>query len=247
MADLPGPVDRSVGDRTVGVLLVDDEPLVRAGLAMLVDSEPDLRVVGEATDGLQAVELAHRLRPDVVVMDIRMPRAGGVEATRRLVGDDFIAESGFETAVLVLTTFNEDDAVFEALRAGASGFLLKNAAPHWLGEAIRAVAAGNAWLDPQVARTLLADFTARPQQSLPTAAELEQLTVREREVLVLVAHGLTNTDIAAHLVVSEATVKTHVGRVLYKLGVHDRAQAVVVAYKTGLVGPQDQPPPRRTG
>jgi DNA-binding NarL/FixJ family response regulator len=231
--------------RPITVLLADDEPLVRAGLAMLIEAQPGLTVVGEATDGVQAVALATQLRPDVVVMDVRMPNADGIRATRELVSDDFIADTGFTIAVLVLTTFNDDDAVYDALRAGASGFLLKNAAPHLLGDAIRAVAAGDAWLDPAVARTLLADFTARPDPVLPTTVELEQLTVREREVLVLAAHGLTNTAIAAHLVVSEATVKTHIGRVLNKLGVHDRSQAVAAAYKSGLVRPDDQLPPRR--
>jgi DNA-binding NarL/FixJ family response regulator len=144
--------------------------------------------------------------------------------------------------VLILTTFNEDEAVFEALRAGAYGYLLKNAAPSALADAIRAVARGDAWLDPAVARRLLADFAARPDPSLPTPAEMDRLTVRETEILVLAAHGLTNADIADHLVLSMATVKTHIGRVLTKLNLHDRAQAVVAAYKTGLVRPGDRPP-----
>jgi DNA-binding NarL/FixJ family response regulator len=229
------------GNRT-RVLLADDEPLVRAGLAMLIDSEPDLLVVGEADDGVQAVELATQLRPDVVVMDVRMPRSNGVEATRRLVADDFITDTGFTVAVLILTTFNEDSAVYEALRAGASGFILKNAAPRALAEAVRAVASGDAWLDPAVARKLLNEFAARPNPSLPTPEEMRRLTIREREVLVLIAHGLSNAAIAAHLVVSEATVKTHLGRILVKLGLHDRSQAVTAAYKSGLVSPSDQPP-----
>jgi DNA-binding NarL/FixJ family response regulator len=229
-------------DPAVRVLLVDDEPLVRAGLAMLIDTEPDLTVIGEAADGLEAVAMAIRLRPDVVVMDVRMPKADGVHATRQLVGDDFIAGNGFTAAVLILTTFNEDTAVYKALRAGASGFLLKNTAPHLLADAIRAVADGGAWLDPAVARHLLADFTAHPEPALPEAPELDQLTVREREVLVLAAHGLTNSMIAAHLVVSEATVKTHMSRILYKLGVHDRSQAVAIAYRSGLVRPNDPTP-----
>jgi DNA-binding NarL/FixJ family response regulator len=230
------------GDDRTRVLLADDEPLVRAGLAMLIDSEPDLWVVGEADDGVQAVEQALRLRPGVVVMDVRMPRSNGVEATRKLVADEFIADTGFTPGVLILTTFNEDRAVYDALRAGASGFLLKNAAPRALAEAVRAVANGDAWLDPAVARKLLDEFAARPDPALPAPEELRRLTVREREVLMLIAHGLTNAAIAAHLVVSEATIKTHLGRILVKLGLHDRSQAVAAAFKSGLVRPGDQPP-----
>lgn len=226
----------------VSVLLADDEAIVRAGLAMLIDAEPGLEIVGEATDGAEAVEAAGRLRPDVVVMDVRMPGVDGVAATRILVGERFIEDSRFTTGVLVLTTFNEDEAVYQALRAGASGFLLKNAAPRFLGDAIRAVARGDAWLDPAVARTLLADFAARPEACLPGPAELQRLTVREREVLALVAHGLSNAMIAAQLFVTEATVKTHLGRTLIKLGLRDRSQAVAMAYKTGLVRPDDLPP-----
>jgi DNA-binding NarL/FixJ family response regulator len=223
----------------ISVLLADDEPLVRAGLAMLIDAEGDLTVVGEAGDGAQAVELVTRLRPDVVVMDVRMPGFDGVRAIRRLFSETFAEESQLTAAVLVLTTFNDDRAVHDALRAGASGFLLKNAAPKCLGDAIRAVAAGDAWLDPAVARTVLTGFVGRPESALPTAAELKVLTQREREVLALVADGLSNAAIAAHLVISNATVKTHLGRVLMKLGLHDRAQAVAVAYKFGLVHPQN--------
>jgi DNA-binding NarL/FixJ family response regulator len=232
-------------DARTRVLLADDEPLVRAGLAMLVDAEDDLVVVGEADDGTHAVEIAARLTPDVVVMDVRMPRCDGVEATRRLLADEFVASTGVMVPVLILTTFNEDRAVYEALRAGASGFLLKNAAPRALADAVRAVAAGRAWLDPAVARLLLDEFAGRPDPSLPAPAELRSLTIRETEVLVLIAHGLSNAAIAAHLVLSEATVKTHVGRILMKLGLHDRAQAVTVAYKSGLVRPGDAPPSRR--
>jgi len=229
----------------VRVLLVDDEPLVRAGLAMLIAADPGLVVCGEADDGVQALERIARDPPDVVVMDVRMPHLDGVEVTRRLVADEYITGGDFTVAVLILTTFNDDRAVYEALRAGASGFLLKNAAPHVLGDAIRAVAAGDAWLDPAVARALLADFAARPEPGLPSPAELERLTLREKEVLMLAAHGLTNTTIAAHLGVSEATVKTHLSRLMMKLGLHDRSQAVALAYKSGLVRPTDQPPPRR--
>ncbi|MDQ1646636.1 MAG: hypothetical protein QOJ50_2820 [Cryptosporangiaceae bacterium] len=223
----------------ITVLLADDEPLVRAGLAMLIDAEDGLAVVGEASDGLDAADLAARLRPGVVVMDIRMPGLDGVQATRRLFSGG--CGAGVSPAVLVLTTFNDDQAVYDALRAGASGFLLKSAAPRCLGDAIRAVAAGDAWLDPAVARKLLADFVARPGPAVPTAAQLGGLTIREREVLVLVAHGMSNAAIAAHLVISNATVKTHLARVLVKLGVHDRSQAVAAAYRCGLVRPHDGP------
>lgn len=229
----------------IRVILADDEPLVRAGLAMLIDAEDDLTVVGEADDGLQAVELAARLSPDVVVMDVRMPVLDGVQATRRILNEACVVDGQRAIAVLVLTTFNDDDAVHDALRAGASGFLLKNAAPRCLGDAIRAVAAGDAWLAPAVARKLLAGFVAGPGSSLPTITQLEGLTTREREVLALVAHGLSNAAIASHLVISEATVKTHLARVLVKLGVHDRSQAVAAAYRCGLVRPQDGLPTLR--
>jgi DNA-binding NarL/FixJ family response regulator len=231
--------------RPIRVLLADDEPLVRAGLAMLLDVEADLIVVGEADDGGQAVDLAARLLPDVVVMDVRMPGGDGVEATRRLVADEFTSNTGVNVVVLMLTTFNDDTAVHEALRAGASGFILKNAAPSTLADAVRVVARGDAWLDPTVARRLLDDFAARPDPALPTPEQMRRLTCREREVLALIAHGLTNPAIATHLVVSEATVKTHLGRILAKLGLHDRAQAVTAAFKSGLVKPTDQPPSAR--
>ncbi|MEV0600353.1 response regulator transcription factor [Streptomyces sp. NPDC050315] len=222
---------------TTRVLLVDDEPLVRAGLAMLVQSEDDLIVVGETGDGAQTVEQAARLRPHVIVMDVRMPGMDGVETTRSLAEDAFIDKVGWTAAVLILTTFNDDEAVYAALRAGASGFMLKNAAPRDLITAIRAIARGDAWLDPSVTRKLLADFADRPNLGLPAADEVQRLTPREREVLVLVAYGLTNEVIAERLVVSKATVRTHLGRILVKLGLHDRAQAVAAAYQCGLVRP----------
>jgi DNA-binding NarL/FixJ family response regulator len=233
------------GPNGIRVLLADDEPLVRAGLAMLIEAEPDLHVVGEADDGADAVKLATALCPDVVVMDVRMPRMDGVAATRALLDTGTVGRTALTVTVLMLTTFNDDDAVYEALRAGASGFLLKNTAPRMLSDAIRSVAAGEAWLAPAVARRLLDDFAARPDASIPTPEQMRQLTGREKEVLALVAHGLTNSAIARHLVVSEATVKTHIGRVLMKLGLHDRAQAVVAAYKSGLVKPGDSPSRRR--
>lgn len=223
----------------IRVLLADDEPLVRGGLAMLVDAEDDLLVVGEANDGIQAVAAVAGLSPDVIVMDVRMPRMDGVDATRQIVAGNYAV------AVLILTTFNDDTAVYQALRAGASGFILKNAAPGKLAEAIRVVAGGDAYLHPTVARRLIDDFASRPDPAQPTPEQMQLLTARELEVLALIAHGLTNSGIAEHLYVAEATVKTHLGRILMKLSLHDRAQAVTAAYKSGLVKPSDQPPPRR--
>jgi len=233
------------GEGPIRVVIVDDEPLMRAGLAMLLDAQEGMVVVGQAGDGGEGVALARELRPEVVLMDIRMPGTDGVAATRELVGDSGgpgDSEGHGGPAVLVLTTFNEDAAVYAALRAGASGFLLKSAAPHDLVSAVRAVSAGDAWLHPAIARTLLSDFAARPTSPLPTSKDLRCLTRRESEVLGLVAHGLDNTAIAAHLVLSEATVRTHVGRILLKLGLHGRAQAVVAAYRSGLVNPADAVP-----
>jgi DNA-binding NarL/FixJ family response regulator len=209
----------------IRVLLADDQPLVRAGLAMLLEAEPDIEVVGECGDGASAVEAALATEPDVVLMDVRMPGMDGVAATGRLAG---------HTRVLILTTYHVDDAVYGALRAGASGFLLKDAVPAELVLAIRAVAAGEAWLDPAVAQRLLTEFAARPTP-VATPASMRALTGREREVLILAAQGLSNDEIAAKLFIGESTVKTHLGRVLMKLGVRDRTQAVVAAYQSGLV------------
>jgi DNA-binding NarL/FixJ family response regulator len=217
------------------VLLADDQPLVRAGLAMLLEAEPDIEAIDQVGDGQRAVDAARASRPDVVVMDVRMPVLDGVRATAAITSAGIVAPSGSPVRVLVLTTYHVDDAVYAALRAGASGFLLKDAAPAELILAVRAVAAGEAWLDPAVARRLLDDFAARPEGSLPSPAALAVLTAREREVLALVAHGLSNAEVAARLVVVEATVKTHLGRILMKLGLRDRAQAVAMAYRSGLV------------
>jgi DNA-binding NarL/FixJ family response regulator len=228
------------------VLLVDDQPMIRAGLAMRLAAEPGIDAVDEAGDGRQAVELAHATRPDVVVMDVRMPGLDGVAATAAIVAAGLSTAGGTPVRVLILTTYHIDDAVYAALRAGASGFLLKDKAPADLVSAVRAVAGGAAWLDPVVARGLLDEFAARPGRdpTRPDPAALAGLTNREREVLALVARGLSNMEIAAHLVVGEATVKTHLGRVLTKLGLRDRAQAVAVAYRTGLV-PTAQDPAHR--
>jgi DNA-binding NarL/FixJ family response regulator len=216
---------------TVRVLLADDQALVRGGFRMILDSRDDLEVVGEARDGLEAVEEVARLRPDVVLMDIRMPNLDGLEATRRIVA------SGSPSRVVVLTTYDVDDWVLAALRAGASGFLLKDARPEELAEAVRVVARGDALLAPSVTRRLLDRFVAAlpAQGRLP---DLAGLTEREVEVLRLVALALSNAEIAARLVVTEATVKTHVSAVLRKLGLRDRVQAVVLAYDLGLVRPR---------
>jgi DNA-binding NarL/FixJ family response regulator len=222
----------------IKVLLADDQPLIRAGLAMLLSAEPDIEIVAEADDGLAAVNEAARLHPDVVLMDVRMPGMDGVEATRAITG------GSDDVRVLILTTYHVGEAVYAALRAGASGFLLKDAAPDELVAAIRAVASGEAWLDPAVARGLLDEFAARPDWHRRTSADLQELTAREVEVLVLVAHGLSNVEIAERFVIGEATVKTHVSRIMMKLGLRDRAQAVMVAYQSGLVQPGTAPPPR---
>ncbi|MGD0272818.1 MAG: response regulator transcription factor [Gaiellaceae bacterium] len=217
---------------SVRVLIVDDQALVRSGFRMILEARGDLEVVGEAENGSQAIELARELAPDVVLMDVRMPVLDGVEATRRLL------ESGSGARVIILTTFDLDEYVFEALRAGASGFLLKDVQPAQLVEAIRIVASGEALLAPSVTRRLLdrfaASFDASEKGPLP---ELDSLTPRELEILRLIAGGLSNAEIAAELVVSETTVKTHVSSVLRKLQLRDRVQAVVLAYEAGLVRP----------
>ncbi|GII97524.1 response regulator [Sinosporangium siamense] len=211
----------------ITVLLADDQPLVRAGLRALLEAEAGLSVVGEASDGAQAVRLAGELRPDVVLMDVRMPGMDGLEATRRLAG---------RTRVVVVTTFDLDEYVYEALRAGASGFLVKDAEPVEIRHAVRVAARGDALLSPGVTRRLIEEFAARPGGE-PSAARLAPLTAREREVLTEVARGLTNAQIGALLGMSPATVKTHVNRVMSKLAAHDRAQLVIVGYETGLVRP----------
>jgi DNA-binding NarL/FixJ family response regulator len=214
----------------IRVLLADDQALVRTGIRMIVDAQPDMRVVGEAGDGAEAIDRAHELAPDVVLLDVRMPHLDGLEALPRLV-----AAPG-APRIIVLTTFDLDEYVFEALERGASGFLLKGAPADQLLAGIRAAAAGDALIDASVTRRLIARFVARRPAS-PPCADLESLTDREREVLELLARGLTNAEIADRLVVSGATVKTHVARVLAKLGLRDRVQAVILAYEAGLVTP----------
>jgi len=215
----------------IRVLLADDQAMVRAGFRLILAAEPDIAVAGEATDGVEAVAIARRLRPDVTLMDVRMPRLDGIAATRRLLADD-----PAPTRVVVLTTFDVDSYVYDALRAGASGFLLKNAPPEDLVQAIRVVAAGAALIDPAVTRRVIEEFARSPSPG-PVPAEVGGLTERELEVLHQVTRGLSNAEIAAALVVSEATVKTHVARLLGKLGLRDRVQAVVYAYEHGLVRP----------
>jgi DNA-binding NarL/FixJ family response regulator len=217
----------------IRVLVVDDQGLVRAGFRMILEAQPDIEVVGEAADGLDAVEAAGRLRPDVVLMDIRMPRLDGLEATRRLAGPG----TADPVRVLILTTFDLDEYVFEALRAGASGFLLKDLPREDLVAAVRVVAAGEALLAPRVTRRLIEEFARRPAGADPDPDALAALTAREREALELLARGLSNAEMAASLYVSEHTVKTHVGNVLAKLGLRDRIQAVILAYEVGLVQP----------
>jgi DNA-binding NarL/FixJ family response regulator len=215
------------------VLIADDQALVRTGLRMILEAEADIEVVGEATDGVDAVKESNRHRPDVVLMDIRMPNMDGVEATRQIAGS-----SSHPMKVLVLTTFDLDEYVVEALRAGASGFLLKDAPPERLVEAIRVVAAGDALLAPSITRRLLDRFATKlPRTDGVTPAGLESLTERELEVLKHVAKGYSNAEIAEKLYVSDSTVKTHVSRVLMKLQLRDRVQAVVFAYEAGLVQP----------
>jgi DNA-binding NarL/FixJ family response regulator len=222
-----------VGIVSIRVLLVDDQAMVRAGLRMIVEAEPDMEVAGEAEDGLSAISGVINLQPDVVLMDIQMPAMDGLEATRRILD----SENRTNTRVLILTTFERDEYIFKALSLGASGFILKNAPPEDLITAIRTVAEGNALLAPSVTRRVIAEFTRQPVFD-SRKDELERLTEREIEVLRLVARGQSNAEIADQLVVGEATVKTHVSNMLTKLGLRDRVQAVVFAYEIGLVQPR---------
>jgi DNA-binding NarL/FixJ family response regulator len=216
----------------IRVLLADDQDLVRAGFRALLDAQDDIEVVGEAGDGDEAVQLARRHRPDIVLMDIRMPGTDGLAATRTIAADDQLAD----VRIVILTTFELDEYVFEAVRSGASGFLVKNTKPVDLLQAVRSVAAGDALLSPSVTRRLIREFAERTREA-PRAPALEDLTEREREVMALVADGLTNDEIADRLYVSPLTVKTHVSRAMVKLGARDRVQLVVFAYQSGLVRP----------
>ncbi len=215
------------------VLLVDDHAMVRSGFAMVLSVEDDIEVVGEAADGLEAIELARTTRPDVVLMDVQMPRMDGIEATRHLVADDL-------GRVVIVTTFDRDDYLFDALQAGASGFLLKNAGPEQLLDAVRAAGRGHALLAPEVTRRVIGRMAGeRAREDRPEPEGLAHLTAREREVLVLLGRGLSNAEIAADLVLGEATVKTHVSNVLAKLHLRDRVQAVIYAYEAGLILPTE--------
>ena len=224
----------------IRILLVDDQALVRAGFRMILDAEPEMEVVGEAGDGREAIDQVRSLRPDVVLMDIRMPELDGLEASRRILANGVAGDEA--PRILMLTTFDLDEYVYEALRAGASGFLLKDTPPEQLVAAIQVVAAGDALLSPSITRRVISEFVKgtgpKPQAQFP---RLQDLTARELEVLVLIARGLSNAEIAKALYVSETTVKTHVARILMKLGLRDRVQAVVLAYEAGVVTPGDNP------
>ncbi|HWT26175.1 MAG TPA: response regulator transcription factor [Solirubrobacteraceae bacterium] len=226
---------------SVRVLLVDDQALVRAGFRRIIDAEPDLEVVGEAGDGLEAVHRAGRLDPDVILMDIRMRELDGLEATRRILGDG--GRHAARPRIIMLTTFDLDEYIYAALRAGASGFMLKDELPEQLLDAVRIVAAGEALLAPSVTRRLIEQYARMPPPEPEPPAGLDELTPREREVLDHLVRGLSNGEIARLLVVSEGTVKTHVARLLAKLGLRDRVQAVVLAYESGLIRPGDNRPP----
>ena len=216
---------------TIRVVIADDQGMVRSGFSVLLNAQPDIEVIAEAVNGQEAIEHAASLRPDVILMDVRMPVLDGLQATRE------ITARPDPPKILVLTTFDLDDYVYEALRSGASGFLLKDASARELAEAVRLVAAGDALLAPGVTRRLIAEFARMGAPRGPTRKQLEGLTERESEVLALVARGMSNGEIADHLVVAEQTVKTHVSRILMKLGLRDRTQAVVLAYESGLVHP----------
>jgi DNA-binding NarL/FixJ family response regulator len=230
------PEKRPGGDQTIRIIVADDHQVVRSGFAALLGTQPDFTVVGTASDGAEAVRITRELRPDVVLMDVRMPGTDGIEATRQLAESPDAPEGG--PRILILTTFDLDDYVYDALCAGASGFLLKDVTAERLFDAVRVVAAGDALLAPGVTRRLISEFARiRPRSDSPPVPAFAALTARETQVLKLVAEGLSNPEIAERLVVTEETVKTHVSRMLAKLGLRDRTQAVVAAYESGLVVP----------
>ena len=218
---------------TTRIVLADNQAMVRAGFRLILEAEDDLAIIGEASDGEQAVAAARTLQPDVVLMDVQMPRMDGIEATRRIAQD-----AAIRSRVIILTTFDQDDYVFEALRAGASGFLLKNAPPEELVHAVHIVAAGDALLAPSITRRVIEEYSQRPPRR-KNDADLDRLTEREIEVLRLLATGKSNAELAAHLYLGEGTIKTHVSHLLAKLGLRDRVQAVVYAYESGLVEPSE--------
>lgn len=220
---------------SIHIVVADDQPLVRAGIAMMLRAEPDFRVLAEASDGQEALDLVRVHHPDLVLMDARMPHMDGLAATRLITAQN--TNPDHLTKVLMLTTFNDDEVVYGALRAGASGFLLKHAAPKDLTNAVRMVAAGDSWIDPAVAGKVIAALAALPEPAHGSSQLLERLTPREVEVLTLLAQGLSSAEIKDHLVLSEATIKTHISRILLKTGSRDRTQAVVLAYQSGLVRP----------
>ncbi|WP_330331255.1 response regulator transcription factor [Streptomyces sp. NBC_00536] len=216
----------------IRVMIADDQMMVRQGFTVLLNAQPDIEVVGQAVDGAEAIDKVAELGPDVILMDIRMPGMGGIEATAAIT-----SAPGSTVKVLVLTTFDLDEYVYEALRAGASGFMLKDASADQLAEAVRVVAAGEALLSPNITKRLITEFSRMGAPRAPSKERIAELTERETEVLSLIAQGLSNGEIAAHLIVAEQTVKTHVSRILVKLGLRDRTQAAVFAYETGLVRP----------
>jgi DNA-binding NarL/FixJ family response regulator len=230
----------------IRVVVADDQPMARAGIRMLLKNEEDIDVVAEAVDGQDALTLARAQRPDVILMDVRMPGTDGVAATRTVVKEGLTAQSGAPIRVIILTTFDIDQYVYDALRAGASGFLLKHVMPADIVAAIRAVVAGGAWLDPTVARRLIDKFNSQPEeQHISTPAQLAKLTPREQKVLILLAQGLSNSDVGTRLDIAEATVRTHLARVMSKLDVREKAQAVIAAYQAGIVpktSPKLNPP-----
>ncbi len=226
-------IDETCGDAPIRVAIADDQDLVRKGFRLILSSFPGIEVVGEAVDGADAVALARRMRPDVLLMDIRMPRKDGIEACRELAGDPDTAD----VAVLILTTFDIDEYVYDALAAGASGFLLKDVDPDDLAQAIRVVHEGNALIQPSITRRLVETYAVSRSKARFDGTRISDLTDREREILTMVGKGMSNDEIAAELVISPATVRTHVGRIMVKLDAHDRAQLVVAAYESGLVKP----------